>query len=114
MPMMTVPESILVGSFTLVVVFALLVCVYALIKLLSVIVAPVTRKSGTKPAAQAPSGPDAADGDYSAGTLRLKGVDEPTAAMLMAIVSEESGIPLSELCFKSIRLLPDEGAGDKE
>lgn len=113
MSTMTVPESILVGAFTLTVVFALLVCVYALIKLLSVIVAPMMRKSGAQPAAQVSSGADAG-GDYSAGTLRLKGVDEPTAAMLMAIVSEESGIPLSELCFKSIRLLPDEGAGEKE
>jgi hypothetical protein len=32
-------------------------------------------------------------------------VDEPTAAMIMAIVSDESGIPLSELCFKSIKLI---------
>ena len=37
------------------------------------------------------------------------GVDEKTAACLMAIVSEETGIPLSQLIFKKIRAL-DGGA----
>ncbi len=43
--------------------------------------------------------------DFSSGNLKLREVDEPTAAMIMAIVSDESGIPLSELCFKSIKLI---------
>lgn len=38
----------------------------------------------------------------SSGELKLKNVDEKTAAMIMAIVSDETKIPLSELCFKSI------------
>ncbi len=42
---------------------------------------------------------------YSAGELKLHNVDEPTAAMIIAIVSDESGIPLSELCFKSIKAI---------
>ena len=37
------------------------------------------------------------------GTLELDGVDEPTAAVIMAIVSDESGIPLNRLLFKSIK-----------
>lgn len=39
------------------------------------------------------------------GELKLYGVDEKTAAMIMAIVSDESKIPLSELQFKSIKLI---------
>lgn len=39
------------------------------------------------------------------GELRLIGVDEKTAAMVMAIVSDESHIPLSQLIFKSIKAL---------
>jgi Na+-transporting methylmalonyl-CoA/oxaloacetate decarboxylase gamma subunit len=39
------------------------------------------------------------------GELKLFGVDEKTAAMIMAIVSDESKIPLAELQFKSIKLL---------
>lgn len=40
------------------------------------------------------------------GTLRLKGVNEQTAAIIMAVVSDESGIPLDQLQFRSISLLP--------
>ncbi|HEY5586581.1 MAG TPA: OadG family transporter subunit [Ruminiclostridium sp.] len=39
------------------------------------------------------------------GELKLIGVDEKTAAMVMAIVSDESKISLAELRFKSIKLL---------
>lgn len=42
---------------------------------------------------------------YSQGELKLLDVDEKTAALIMAIVSDNSGIPLSELSFKNIRLL---------
>ena len=40
--------------------------------------------------------------EISSGELTLIGVDEKIAAMIMAIVSDESQIPLSELHFKSI------------
>ncbi|NLB91637.1 MAG: hypothetical protein GX786_10530 [Clostridiales bacterium] len=39
------------------------------------------------------------------GELLLENVDEQTAAMIMAIVSDESKIPLSELVFKRISLV---------
>ena len=45
-------------------------------------------------------------GDESyTGTMKLKNVNEQTAAIIMAIVSHESGIPLNQLLFKSISLL---------
>lgn len=53
------------------------------------------------------------DAVYS-GSLRLKNVDEPTAALLMAIVSDESGIPLNELCFQSIARLDEAGGSDSQ
>ncbi len=43
----------------------------------------------------------------SAGSLDLINVDEKTAAVVMAIVSNKSGIPLNRLSFKSIRLMED-------
>lgn len=43
----------------------------------------------------------------SAGKLELIDVDEPTAAVVMAIVSNQSGIPLNRLSFKSIKKLED-------
>ena len=44
----------------------------------------------------------------SAGKIDLVNVDEATAAVIMAIVSNRSGIPLNRLSFKSIKLLEDE------
>ena len=49
-----------------------------------------------------PAGPAA-----SAGDLELVGTDEKTAAVIMAIVSDKSGIPLNRLQFKSITLMED-------
>ena len=49
-----------------------------------------------------PTGPAA-----SSGNLELVGTDEKTAAVIMAIVSDKSGIPLNRLQFKSITLMED-------
>ncbi|MDF2566919.1 MAG: hypothetical protein K0R90_375 [Oscillospiraceae bacterium] len=109
---MTVFESLTVALFCIAMVFALLACVFGLIKLLSFIIRRITRKSRIpQPEPMTADGVTVSEGDkedFSSGTLRLKNVDEPTAAMIMAIVSDESGIPLSELCFKSIKLIQSE------
>ena len=47
--------------------------------------------------------PVAAPAPVYPGKLELIGIDEKTAAMVMAIVCDESGIPANELIFKSIR-----------
>lgn len=41
--------------------------------------------------------------DVSAGTLKLTGVSEEEAAVIMAVVSHRSGIPLNRLQFNSIK-----------
>jgi hypothetical protein len=38
----------------------------------------------------------------------LIGVDEPTAAVIMAVISSKSGIPLEKLAFRTIRILQEE------
>ena len=43
----------------------------------------------------------------SVGSLDLYKTDEKTAAVIMAIVSEESGIPLNRLQFNSIKLIEE-------
>jgi hypothetical protein len=45
------------------------------------------------------------DMETSAGELRLIGVDERTAAIIIATVSDHLKIPLNELQFKSIKAL---------
>lgn len=53
----------------------------------------------------AASAPAAAPSVYygASGRTQLIDVDEPTAAVVMALVSNQSGIPLERLSFKSIR-----------
>ena len=55
----------------------------------------------------APSVPVTAPAALYSGPLELKltGVDDKTAAMIMAIVCDESGLPANELYFKSIKAL---------
>ena len=69
--------------------------------------APETKPAETKPAekaAKASAGEPVQQAAYG-GELLLFDVDEKTAACLMAIVCEQTKIPLNELVFKSIRAL---------
>ena len=61
--------------------------------------APAPQKTAAAPAAHA------VYAGTAGGHVALIDVDEKTAACIMAIVSHESGIPLSGLIFKSIRAL---------
>ena len=100
------------AGIVIAVVFAVLFIMYVMISLSSKVIAALP--SGDKKKAEAPAAPAAAPAetapasegeDFSSGTLKLKGCDEKTAAMIMAIVSDNTGIQLSELVFKSITLV---------
>ena len=100
------------AGIVIAVVFAVLFIMYVMISLSSKVIAALP--SGDKKAGEASAAPAAAPAetapasegeDFSSGTLKLKGCDEKTAAMIMAIVSDNTGIPLSELVFKSITLV---------
>ena len=66
--------------------------------------APKAAPAPAAPAAPVPAAP-ASDEMFSSGSLKLKNCDEKTAAMIMAIVADDTGIPLNELVFKSIKLV---------
>lgn len=111
---MTFQESLLTAAFCMMMVFIILFLISIAITVFSFLLGKFSPKESPKAAtsspavkkpvaAQIPVAPDLPV--FSSGTLKLKDVDEPTAAMIMAIVSDESGIPLSELCFKSIALI---------
>jgi Na+-transporting methylmalonyl-CoA/oxaloacetate decarboxylase gamma subunit len=111
---MSFSESLLVALFCMAVVFAVLAILCLIIRVFSSIVSGLAKKeknsiSSTTPLSEVMTIEKSDNQDnseiYSSGTLKLQNVDEPTAAMIMAIVSDESGIPLSELCFKSIKLI---------
>lgn len=66
-----------------------------------------TAKAPAAPVAP-PAAPAAVSGPAApSGDLELVGTDEKTAAVIMAIVSDKSDIPLNRLQFKSITLMED-------
>ncbi len=110
---MSIFESLVVGLICMVIVFAVLAALYCMISILSKALAGSGKKSKAAeadgiilndPVSELNEAKEqtVAAADYSAGELKLKNVDEKTAAMIMAIVSHESKIPLNELVFKSI------------
>ncbi len=110
---MSIFESLVVGLICISIVFAVLATLYIMISILSKALAGSGKKSKAAETVEVPvtdqvselnaaQEQTAAAADYSAGELKLKNVDEKTAAMIMAIVSHESKIPLNELVFKSI------------
>ncbi len=62
-------------------------------------------QSTENPAKEAISAPEL---PYTPGYVTLDGVSEQDAAVVMAIISDKTGIPLERLCFKSIRRLNQE------
>lgn len=114
---LTMPETLLVAVAGILVVMAELALITVLILGISKMMrsieskltggndeAPevsVTAVPAATPAATpvAPAAPVA----YMPGRVQLIDVDEPTAAVVMALVSNQTGIPLERLWFKSIK-----------
>ena len=93
------------------------ILILAIIALLIILVSKVIRaiegvaskkapETVSAPAAAAPAGVPMPAG-MNQGELELVNTDEKTAAVIMAIVSDKSGIPLNRLSFKSIKLVED-------
>jgi len=105
---MSVLDSLGVDVFGLAVVFAVLIGLSLVIKLISLVIGKFQNKASAESESQTniPDAlPKAQEAQYADGELKLFDVDEKTAALIMAIVSDESKIPLSQLQFKSIRLM---------
>jgi Na+-transporting methylmalonyl-CoA/oxaloacetate decarboxylase gamma subunit len=105
---MSVFDSLKVSLFGLSLVFIVLILLSFFVKFQSFIlgaVAPGKKTVSGKDEAAFSQASEQEDIGLSSGELKLVGVDEKTAAMIMAIVSHESNIPLSGLQFKSIRVL---------
>jgi len=111
---MTFPESLLISLLGLLVVFTGLIALMAVIfviKFLAKFIDSGSKKapSAAPAAAAAPAAVSAAPAadlvpaPGSSGEIKLNGVDDRTAAMLMAIAADELNIPLNELRFISIR-----------
>ena len=114
MPLFEALMTSLVGIVTV-------ICILAIIAVLIILVSKVIRgvenaaakkKANAAPVAAAPAAAKPTGvipvAGVSQGTIDLVNVDEKTAAIIMAIVSDKSGIPLNRLSFKSIKLVEDE------
>ncbi len=101
---MTILDSLLVDAFGLAIVFVVLIALSLIIKLISKIFGGMKEKEDETERKQQVS-PSEQKAQSAGGELELYDVDERTAALIMAIVSDESKIPLPELQFKSIRLM---------
>jgi len=105
---MSLLDSLLLAIFGISVVFVVLIALIFFIKIQSTVVNAISN-NGKKEVKEEIKTQEvvkeqaADDAGWTAGELKLIGVDEKTAAMIMAIVSDETKIPLSELQFKSIR-----------
>ena len=110
---LTTSEMLLNAGIVILVVFAVLLLMYILISLSGKIIQAITKIGSKEEPAKAPAAAPAAapavaavsEEVFSSGSLKLKNCDEKTAAMIMAIVADDSGIPLEELVFKSIKLV---------
>lgn len=104
---MTFLESLGIDVFGFGIVFVVLIALSLVIKLISIVISGVQKKGSAESLVEAQT--VALQNDegvqFSDGELKLFDVDEKTAALIMAIVSDESGIPLSQLRFQSIRLM---------
>ncbi|MBO4461162.1 MAG: OadG family protein [Clostridiales bacterium] len=108
---LSIPDALKNAGFTILVVFAVLCLIFIIISIAGKIFSATGKAEKPAAAAATPAAAPAAaaiaEEEFSSGSLRLKGCDEKTAAMIMAIVSDNTGIPLSELVFKSITLVED-------
>jgi hypothetical protein len=117
-PQMGAGDMFMDAFIVMLVVFGVLFLMYILISLSGKVIAGISGhviggskqeevKTEVQAAPAAPAKAEDPGEEFSSGTLKLKGCDEKTAAMIMAIVSDNTGIPLSELVFKSIKLVDE-------
>lgn len=98
----------------LVIVFAVLVILMLVIKLVEKFTTRGAEQAQAETPASAPVAPLAAEqapakpAPGTAGQLKLYNVEERDAAMIMAIVADSLGKPLNELRFISIREVTDQ------
>lgn len=107
-------DALMVALSGFVIVFIMLAVLWGIIMLVSRAVTGVEHSPAAAPApapqpapapipASAPAAAPAAPAVQTPPQVALEGVSEPEAACVMAIVSHETGIPLDELVFKSIK-----------
>jgi len=105
---MSIANSLLVALIVMSVVFSCLVALSFLLKVQAFVFSFIDNsKKNQKSSEEVASNIDSSENniEVSTGELTLIGVDEKTAAIIMAILSDELKISLCELQFKSMKLI---------
>ena len=108
----SVLDALMIALSGIVIVFLMLALLWGVIAVISRVMG-VLEKHTAQPAsvsAAAPAAAAPAAAPAPAPQVKLEGVSEVEAACVMAIVSHETGIPLDQLVFKSIKAV----SGEKE
>ena len=92
----SVLDALMIALSGIVIVFLMLALLWGVIAVISRVMG-VLEKHPAHPASVSAAAPAAAP------QVKLEGVSEVEAACVMAIVSHETGIPLDQLVFKSIK-----------
>lgn len=103
----SVLDALMIALSGMVIVFLMLALLWGVIVIISRVMGAIEKRiehpasaSASAPAAAAPA---AAPALAPVPQVKLEGVSEVEAACVMAIVSHETGIPLDQLVFKSIK-----------
>ena len=112
MPLTDAIATSVIGIVTVILILAIISLLIILVsKVIRAVEGVAAKKAPTAPATAAPAASAPAGVPMPAGMnqgeLELINTDEKTAAIIMAIVSDKSGIPLNRLSFKSIKLVED-------
>ena len=113
MPLTDAIATSVIGIVTVILILAIISLLIILVsKVIRAVEGVAAKKAPAAPATAAPAASAPAGVPMPAGMnqgeLELINTDEKTAAIIMAIVSDKSGIPLNRLSFKSIKLVEDE------
>nr|WP_202192002.1 OadG family protein [Butyricicoccus sp. AM28-25] len=102
----SVLDALMIALSGIVIVFLMLALLWGVIAVISRVMGALEKHTAhpasVSAAAPAPA-PAAAPAPAPAPQVKLEGVSEVEAACVMAIVSHETGIPLDQLVFKSIK-----------
>lgn len=106
----SVLDALMIALSGIVIVFIMLALLWGVIAVISRVMGVLEKHtahpasvSAAAPAAAAPAAAAPAAAPAPAPQVKLEGVSEVEAACVMAIVSHETGIPLDQLVFKSIK-----------
>lgn len=96
-------DALMIAVSGFFIVFLMLAVLWGIIVIISRAVTALAGKEQQSAAAPAAPAPAPAPVPAAPAAVVLEGIDETQAACVMAIISHETGIPLDELVFKSIK-----------